>query len=201
MPQKGGGGARAPRPFVPERTTGQPQQAGPARRPRRRPAQGPAARRSAGQPGSTRARTAASTRARQPMLSASIQVLFTSLPVPKPCSSAIGQLAYASQWTARQARVADAPAQQAGEDHREHQIERDGAEAQPERAVGAEEGDERVRQRDRREAVEHRGEDVDREEHAAPAARRCGAARRSRSAASGACSGGARPRRPARARR
>ena len=27
---------------------------------------------------------------------------FTSLPVPKPCSSAIGQLAYVSQWIARQ---------------------------------------------------------------------------------------------------
>ncbi len=36
------------------------------------------------------------------MLSSEQPRALTSLPVPKPCSSAIGQLAYVSQWIARQ---------------------------------------------------------------------------------------------------
>ena len=41
--------------------------------------------------------------ARRPSAAASTTT-FVSLPVPSPCSTAIGQLAYASQCTARQAR-------------------------------------------------------------------------------------------------
>src|SRR5262249_5671378 len=66
------------------------------------PSTAPRARRFSGQPSITPSNTAASTTIRQATLRTSIQVLFTSLPAPNPCSSAIGQLAYVSQWTARQ---------------------------------------------------------------------------------------------------
>jgi hypothetical protein len=46
-----------------------------------------------GQPISTRVATAASTSTVHATLSASSQPLLASLPVPKPCTSAIGQLA------------------------------------------------------------------------------------------------------------
>ena len=93
--------ARAARPFRAEWPTRQPQEQEQREDPRapsaalRRP-------RFSGQPAIARESTAASTTARQATLSASSHVLLTSLPVPKPCSSAIGQLAYVSQWIARQ---------------------------------------------------------------------------------------------------
>ena len=51
-----------------------------------------------------RVHTAASTATMQITVSASIHHCLTSLPVPRPCSTATGQLAYASQWTVRHAR-------------------------------------------------------------------------------------------------
>jgi len=57
------------------------------------PSAAPRIARSCGQPSSTRERTAISTAARHSTLRIISHALFTSLPVPKPCSSAIGQLA------------------------------------------------------------------------------------------------------------
>ena len=58
-----------------------------------------------------------------------------SVPVPRPCTSATGHDAYASQCSARQRRVADAGAKQARDREREQEVERDGAETEPHRAV------------------------------------------------------------------
>src|ERR1039458_4724704 len=57
-----------------------------------------------GQPGSVRTHTAIATASTQIAVSASNHALLTSLPVPRPCSRAIGQHAYASQCVIRQAR-------------------------------------------------------------------------------------------------
>jgi hypothetical protein len=76
MPEQRAGRARTPRPFRAERAGGQPQQQ------EQREGTGAAERRAA--PAGVLA---------QAMLSASSHALAASLPVPKPCSNAIGQLA------------------------------------------------------------------------------------------------------------
>ena len=83
--------------------------------------------------------------------------------------------------------VSEPAAHHARERHGEQQIERDRAEPEPERAVAAPEGNDRVGQRYRREAVEHGCEDVRRAEKRPPAATRCGAASPTRIAASAGC--------------
>src|SRR5439155_4078047 len=64
------------------------------------------------------------------------------------------------------ARIADPLAQQARDHDGKQQVEGHRAETQPERTVGAREWDERIAERYRREAIEHRCEDVpDEEDH------------------------------------
>src|SRR5450755_311260 len=58
----------------------------------------------AGQPAVARATTATIMTITQPPVTASIQAILVSLPVPRPCSTATGQQAYAAQCVARHAR-------------------------------------------------------------------------------------------------
>ena len=60
--------------------------------------------------------------------------------------------------------VADAVAQRAGDQHRQHQVEAQGAEAHPDRSVGGQERDEGVGEADRYVAVAHRGDHVEADE-------------------------------------
>src|ERR1039458_689878 len=57
-----------------------------------------------GHPAAARATTATTMTATQTPASVNIHVVLVSLPVPRPCNSATGQLTYASQCGARQAR-------------------------------------------------------------------------------------------------
>ncbi len=57
-----------------------------------------------GQPAEARAQTAAITVSTHAPVTRSSQCVFASLPVPRPCTTATGQEAYASQWVERQSR-------------------------------------------------------------------------------------------------
>ena len=95
----------------------------------------------------------------------SIHGACASEPVPSPCASAIGHDAYVAQWISFQTPRSDASAEQARRRDGDQHLGRDHAEAEPDRAVRAGKRDHRVRRSDARERIEHRGGDVDREQH------------------------------------
>ena len=126
-----------------------------ARRSRpRRPAGGP------DQVSASRQSVSPATASTQQAVSTSTHRTGVSVPVPRPCSTATGQHRYDAPVHQAPAAQAEPGAQQAGDDEREHQVECDRAEANPDRPVRRDEGDERIGQRDRHEAVEHCGQDV-----------------------------------------
>ena len=118
-----------------------------------------------GHPTATRQAVATATAPTETTTRASIHSCFESLPMPSPWNTATAHSPYAIQWTARHVAVAEATAQQAGHDHRDQQVERDGAETQPERPVRRAERHDGVDPPDRREPIDHDGDDVDHDEH------------------------------------
>ena len=87
--------------------------------------------------------TDADGRAAHSAVSTCSQGALASVPVPRPCSSATGQHAYATQWTARQAR-SPSRARTRLVTTGDQQVERERAEAEPERPVRRGERDDRV---------------------------------------------------------
>ena len=107
-----------------------------------------------------RQRSAPPTAARQTISITTNHSAVLSVPVPMPCSTATGQLAYASQWIARHDTSADVAADQAGRDDRDDELEGDRSEAEPQRPVVRAERHQRG-ESEVREGIDHRSDDVE----------------------------------------